>query len=398
VTAQRRRALVFGGRTLAVVAVTLTTLALLEGALRIASRFRSAPFASTDYKSKPWHTFDNPLFEVWHIPNASTVHSKECLEATYTSNSLGMRDKERTIAGSKPRIALLGDSVVEGFGVSDEETFSRVLEDHVFGGELEFLNFGTSGEFGTIQEWLLYRHLARQFKPDLVLLVFLHVNDLTDNSWQFWQKLDPSRNRPYFRRNENGALELFYPQGEGVFSPKTRASGAWHNALFHYCYIWRYWVEVSSRYTRAPFEGDGIYRTDPPPMWEDAWQSTEEALRRLRDEVKEDGGTLVILDCPSPVQIIPGAARALASRPGYDIELPGRRLQEITTRLGLTRFSLLPAFLRYRDLHHLEPPYFSFTCDPHLSPMGNRVMADAIAEILRDSGLDAALRAKRARP
>ena len=372
---------------LGAVVVGALILLLLEGSLRLASLARSAPFPTTDYKTRPWHTFDDPHVEVWHVPNTTTVQTKECLQATYSSNRFGMRDRERDLVGAKPRVAVLGDSVVEGFGVSDQQTFTRVLEDSVYDGDVEFLNFGTSGEFGTIQEWLLYRHLARRFGARVVLLVFLHVNDVTDNSWYFWQQLDPGRNRPYLRADGRGGFELFYPHGQGSASPGPRQSRAWRNALMRYSFLWRYWIEVQARYTRPPFSWQELYRSRPQPAWEDAWRFTEEAIRRLAEEVRHDGAMLLVLDCPGPAQISPGLALSIATRPGFDLAAPNLRLQEITRRLGVTYAPLLPAFLRYRDTHHLGPPYFSFSCDPHLSPLGNQVMANAVAEALRETAL-----------
>ncbi len=62
-------------------------------------------------------------------------------------NKLGFRDRERTIsrpAGSF-RIAVIGDSAVAGTQVSQEETFTQVVENLLqprSNGQVEVLNFG----------------------------------------------------------------------------------------------------------------------------------------------------------------------------------------------------------------------------------------------------------------
>jgi hypothetical protein len=62
------------------------------------------------------------------------------------TNSHGQRDRQRTL--QKPdgirRVLLLGDSVVEGYGLSESETISHQLEDLYPDGSTEVLNFGVS--------------------------------------------------------------------------------------------------------------------------------------------------------------------------------------------------------------------------------------------------------------
>ena len=48
---------------------------------------------------------------------------------TYNSNSYGMRDIEREKEGSGRRFVVIGDSFVEGFGVSSDNRFTNKLEE-----------------------------------------------------------------------------------------------------------------------------------------------------------------------------------------------------------------------------------------------------------------------------
>lgn len=95
--------------------------------------------------------------------------------------------RERTLA--KPpgvfRVAVLGDSYTESFHVSYDEAFPTVLERELnrcaaIGRPVEVLNFGVSG-YSNVQELQRFRHVARSFQPDAVLLVFHAVNDLHNN-------------------------------------------------------------------------------------------------------------------------------------------------------------------------------------------------------------------------
>jgi Flp pilus assembly protein TadD len=90
------------------------------------------------------------------------------------TNSHGQRDRERTI--KKPdgvrRILLLGDSVVEGYGLRESETISRRLEDFYPDGSTEVFNFGVSA-YCTLAEIELLEVKGLQFDPDVVVLVFV---------------------------------------------------------------------------------------------------------------------------------------------------------------------------------------------------------------------------------
>lgn len=96
-----------------------------------------------------------------------------------TVNRLGMRDRaDRTV--EKPpdtcRVAVVGSSVVMGYGVGDEEVFTRLLEDRLNarrrpgGPRYEVLNFG-SGLSDAIQRRALLDRKVFAFTPDAVYYV-----------------------------------------------------------------------------------------------------------------------------------------------------------------------------------------------------------------------------------
>jgi len=94
-------------------------------------------------------------------------------------NALGMRGAlpSQVKARGVTRIAVLGDSVAFGYGLSDEQSFPRVMEASLNqeGNHVETLNFGVCG-YGLEAYPEVYRLKARQFKPDLVILAYI-LND-----------------------------------------------------------------------------------------------------------------------------------------------------------------------------------------------------------------------------
>jgi len=98
-------------------------------------------------------------------------------------NSLGLRGPEvEPIADEGARILVLGDSIVAGFEVRQEETFVAVLGD-LLGEELDFpiqtINAGVRG-YGTDQSYLYFRERGRLLEPDVVVM-WLTPNDLVND-------------------------------------------------------------------------------------------------------------------------------------------------------------------------------------------------------------------------
>ncbi len=93
-------------------------------------------------------------------------------------NQLGWRDRDRSRA--KPdgsyRVAVIGDSSVEAFQVERDSTFAALVEDRL---GIEVLNFGRSGMTQT-EEWLLLQNEVAGYSPDLVVLFFVPVNDVSE--------------------------------------------------------------------------------------------------------------------------------------------------------------------------------------------------------------------------
>lgn len=95
-------------------------------------------------------------------------------------NSLGLRGKETTYekpAGVK-RILLVGDSYFWGYGVSDSEVLSEVLQNKL-SPSVEVLNGGTTG-YGTDQDYLWLKNEGLKYRPDIVIFGFSAANDLEE--------------------------------------------------------------------------------------------------------------------------------------------------------------------------------------------------------------------------
>lgn len=103
--------------------------------------------------------------------------------AMIRTNSFGMRDTEPTLNknASLLRIIVLGDSFTFGFGVSEDQTYSNILEKllneftinvHC---QYEVLNFGVGG-YSTRDEAIVFKHKILPWNPRLVVIGYV-LND-----------------------------------------------------------------------------------------------------------------------------------------------------------------------------------------------------------------------------
>lgn len=122
-----------------------------------------------------------------------------------TVNGAGRRGLEARGARrpGATRVLLLGDSIVFGAGVGDDQTFSQVLQED--GSVFETFNLGVSG-YGTDQALLQLEREGFDLGPDVVVLNFCVANDYFDNILDTYL-YDGRTPKPYFLV-EGGELRL----------------------------------------------------------------------------------------------------------------------------------------------------------------------------------------------
>ena len=155
-----------------------------------------------------WRNEKHP-WGAWHKVKLSDQHTRSCFDVTYQSNDVGARDKHDYLGlKDTDNVAVIGDSFVEGVGVALEKTFTHQLKKK-YG--KRGLNFGTSGNFGPVQQYLIHKKLIKELPHDEVVYFFMPSNDFVDNSDRY-MKLFGSRYRPYFsKKNGDETYEIIYP-------------------------------------------------------------------------------------------------------------------------------------------------------------------------------------------
>ena len=326
-------------------------------------------------------------------------------------NSLGLRGPELPRrAEGELRVLFLGDSVVAGFEVEQQQTFVALLEAELqrrMERPLHVINAGVRG-YGTDQSLLWYRERGRSLAPDLVVLVF-SANDFDDNL-----TLHRAR-RPFgkggFALRPNGALELV-----GVPVPR-----------YPLCSAWALGPGYEPLRTDGPLSRAGCFLQTRLADRSALFTFVATALGRLPGVVAllngaaggEGGAEASLLPWPASGRTTagaPGAASGPEARAEREAQLTSALLQALArdVRGSGARFLLLVTPRHWERLdvralaadriepHYvllpgtLQPSQIRFRNDSHFNALGHRVYAEGLAPIV-EAELRALVRAREAR-
>lgn len=295
-------------------------------------------------------------------------------------NSLGLRGRETTVA--KPentrRILMLGDSFTMGKGVQDDETFSvlvaKMLQDSLKscnGGTVEVLNAGVDS-YAPILEYLYFKRELARLGADLVVLNL-------DNS----DLIQEAAYRHQAVRNAEGEItavpqiwrQSFY---ERFLSWATRNLYLTRVILVHVNRAMGH-RELSVRQVVNEFGREHFAHTlagdvDRTTQWRDIFDS----LARIKQLTDSAGSDFLLTTYPWAHQLVGNVGWAEGRKPYMQ---PGDKLSDVTQHairshaeaLNMDLLETQPAFEAY---HGPGPLYFNI--DPHWTPTGQKIMAEAL--------------------
>jgi lysophospholipase L1-like esterase len=238
----------------------------------------------------------------------------------------GLRDVTRpreTRAGLR-RIVVLGDSVTYGHGVEGDEAFPFLLEASLraSGHDVDVFNMGLPG-WSTRQERLAYERIARNYKPDVVLLAVC-LNDIAE-------------------------MQINLARPPGFLLSLYRHSAAVRRAL-----------GASTREIGAVEE---LFTAADTPRVQNAFRLFFDEIRTLKSEVVKDGAAFHVVVFPFRFQVE-------ATAPDASVQ---RRIAAFAAQEGITILDFLP------ELGRLPAPADSFLDYDHLSVSGHRQVAAWLA-------------------
>ena len=358
------------------------------------------------------HRCDRTLGWTGH-PNTAAVIETDGYRHTVTWNSDGMHDREHS--RDKPdgafRILVLGDSFVEAQQVALPETSRQVLEKILTGlaptGRPVEVIGGAIRGWGPAQQLLYFRTIGRDYRPDLVLVLWLPANDLTNVL-------------PYDRLTGANGTTCYIPYFaicDGRFDPEPWFPAPGFKPTWQSCSGLEKWL--SSGLSRLYHHSRLYQRLEPllagragrvdyanpyqpwlpaaapqDPALQYAYRLTGDILGQLAAEAAGIGAATAVVIVPFNVALYSDVEASFQSSIQQTIQaetglaadttLPNRTFVALMQQRGLPVLDLHPLFVDYLRAGG-EPLYWP--ADPHWNINGNRAAAELIARWLVEQEL-----------
>lgn len=305
----------------------------------------------------------NPYFGVWHDANSSYMHNKQCATVYYTANSHGMRDPERSLHSDQPRIAVLGDSFVEGYIVEDGHRLTDLAEKH-YG--LEFLNYGTSGGHGTLNEWLQYKHMVKNFDHDAIIIGVLPSNDMSDSLKKEVYMTNDRYRRPYLEGTYPN-YKVLYSQKEMPIRHRRDLMKSFDHTLREWSYTYRILryldsFDIKNFDFRARWQSKQdrakAYISKYNSFTEEEWNAMRYCFEQLVKEAGDKPILMFVIPRYSDIMVYDGTQPPLSAN-----------LEKLAKENGIDYVDLLPEMAKKTQ----TPEEYFLICDAHWNNYGNEV-------------------------
>jgi GDSL-like Lipase/Acylhydrolase family len=269
-------------------------------------------------------------------------------------NSAGYRGGEYPewrLPGKK-RVLMLGDSIAFGYGVADEETSSRQLEE--LDPEFEVVNLAVQG-YGTDQALLRFEQEGLRFRPDAAILNFCLANDFRDNG-ATRAIYDGAFPKPYFTLDGGTLTE--HRDGLGL-SAFARLGLFLHQRSVVFNALQRLATVAGGRQATPPAE-------HPPDR-----EVTFALLRQFGETARAHNIKLIVAVYPTYREFLKPSRKAKlvleATRPG---DVVGVDLRPLLEGRGVNRDT-----------------YAQYAMDGsfHLTPRGHRIVAEILLDVLNET-------------
>lgn len=353
-------------RLLVLVAILAVEFAALEAGMRWQTGSEGSPGFQALFMRDP---------AVGHRlqPGAATRFTTVEFSTDLRINAQGVRD-DQDIGPKAPnerRVVILGDSLVFSVQVPLHETFGKGLERRLNargdGLRWRVINAGVQG-YGPVQDWFFFDHVAAAFQPDIVLVVAFVGNDAIE------------------AHDDEPSLAAGRPLAEQEAAVSqvrrlVRSSLVLQSARVR-------WDQLRARLaTGTPERPLASYLADPPPEVWNGLEVTGRAFGLIAERAKSIGARTGLVLMPARFQTDDadyGRLAEIVRKSGGELERNSatERFKTALAPLGLPIDDLLPVLADQRDRVGLF-----FQRNVHLTPRGHDVVASALFDFVRSSGL-----------
>lgn len=361
-SAKRRSIVRFSLYVLRLVLINFVIFAILAELVSVAVvHWRKWPSSRPNYRANHtqfWVQNDEAIGN-WHPANGHFLHQDGCFSVEYFTNSYGARDVERSLHSRRPRTIVMGDSMIEGSGLTADERLSNILEKRT---GREHLNFGIGGT-GPLQYALLYKTMAAKFDHDVVMVGVLPDNDFHDMDVNF-ARANGRGNvyKPYYADD----FSIFYT---GHFQPNSLDDNFDYVEDYLRGYLASYHV-VQYIYNRMYW---GAFRDHARP-YSGYNDFTDVDLARLKTALQDIKSTADAHGARVAVILIPRTTDFMRLHEFHENRL-GPLMEKWGQENGIAVKDLLPEM---DSMSGTDYRTYFLLCDNHWSAHGSAVAADVL--------------------
>ena len=326
---------------------------------------------------------------VTNEPNSIQVVSSPWVYNTVTYNKYGFRGPNWAFQknAGETRIAILGDSYIEGREVAFDELVTSVLEKRIGSGVL-VMNFGISGT-SQAEQIPLYRNLVRKFKPNIVI----HCVTVSNNFEKNGQELSPQQSKNFLDLKNGELLEIPPPKWVTCIcaEPWCAVTNFFSNlAVFKLVYRqldaktqapWGSFFAPNSACASGPSLSEPLEAFDTP-RYDHARRVMAKALLNFQTICEEDGSCF-LLTSPSGVwTFLAWESPAFKTKSDF-LAKRYAWLKEFAREHSFDYLDLNDALLERSRSLGLRCEDIHIPWDAHWTPLGHRLAAESIHSMLK---------------
>ncbi len=344
-------------------------------------------------------------------PNSTVIHRNPWVHNTVSYNDLGFRGNnwELDSIKDKLRIALLGDSYIEGREVKEGELISSVLGE-LLGDNTVVMNFGLSGS-SQAEQLLIYKNLIRKFKPHIVIHFVTVSNDFEDNLGE----LSPNQNKIFLDIKNDDLVTIPLPKhvqiicSEGISWLTEKITNL---KVFRLVYSF---IETGKQLNKRQENNpdtepavtvkktnlNKINDVQPPdiikekradmtlsrfmtPKYESAKTVMKKALLYLRSECEKDGVTFILSHATACWTFMEDGDEIQRTRRNMVSERFSW-LEKFAHKHGFHFYDLQESLVKHQHQKNLDSSDIHIPWDGHWTPLAHRIVAEKLHVYLNNS-------------
>lgn len=276
-------------------------------------------------------------------------------------------------------VIMIGDSYIEGWYVSDDETAAFKLQENT---QYQVANLGVAG-YGSKQELIVLHKEVPRLKPRVVIWSFFEGNDLYDDEGFENTMLSTPQDDSEFINHPEGIKRDYGWESRSFTLHGLKRLRRWLDPIIPNRTL--YFAHMKS----SEWQNESVYFADyagvPWSDWIDnRWQNTKETLKKAVAYTEEQNIKLIIMYVPIKYRVYQSYINVDADSPinNWDVwQLPAQ-FSEFCDKVGADCIDLTEMFKA--SVRDGKMPYA--INDTHWGVEGHRIVAEQLELELRQRG------------